>query len=197
MAGSLEWFLWGNGRDHPAFWLSTEHNFLLSKWSSCSPSTVLNLRCWEMVITPIIFNSVKWNFRPICDWSHWGLQCRHLVQLLGCFSLQEEGWWVKRNAAELSPSFATAGLRTEARVIGKSIWSSEAFASDCFKKQKRKLIVWKGVTQLWDWCESWIGVSILTVVQWLKRRVENAESLTSVGFHSALREKLQMSLLEL
>lgn len=39
---------------------------------------------------------------------------------------------MRRNAAELSPFFA-AGLRTEARVIGKSIWSSEAFASDCFK----------------------------------------------------------------
>lgn len=72
-----ERFLWGNGRDHPAFWLSAEHSALLSKWTSCSQSSGWNLSCWEMVMTA---NSVKWNFRPICDRGHWVSQCLHFVR---------------------------------------------------------------------------------------------------------------------
>lgn len=142
-----------------------------------------------MVMTP---NFAKWNFIPICDWTHRVSQSLHFVQLPSCFSPLERQEGV--SAGECSPSMwqACVGLlislphslqllaseqsppldmfRTREKRL--SIWSSEAFASDCFLKWgggvEKQLVVWKGATQLPERCESWIPFSILAVVHWLK-----------------------------
>ena len=104
-----------------------------------------------MVMTP---NFAKWNFISICDWTHRVSQSLHFVQLPSCFSPLERQEGV--SAGECSPSMwqACVGLlislphslqllaseqsppldmfRTREKRL--SIWSSEAFASDCFLK---------------------------------------------------------------
>lgn len=93
----------GNDRGHSAFRFFTEYNFLLSNWTSCLPSTGLNLSCWEFVMTSNYLLSVKCNFSWASDWSCSVLQCLPLFQCcIVCLCERGRKVWVLPSAAEPS-----------------------------------------------------------------------------------------------
>lgn len=149
--------------------------------------------------------------RPIRAWSHWGSECLYFVQLPHCFSQQARQEGV--SAGECSPSIWPArGLLPSSQLLASeqnprlymfrtreerfSIWSSEAFASYCFKKMEKKV----ASTASWWFGEVWVLNHFLNLFGSALTEEEGGNrwvTITSVGFPTPLREKCQVSSLEL